>query len=56
MSRFLRENWMIMLVCALIVFGFVFLRTPGDELASTDEFDAQINDGTPVLVTFYSNT
>jgi hypothetical protein len=56
MSRLLRENWMIILVAALMVFGFVFLRTPGDDLASTAEFDARVTDGTPVLVEFYSNT
>lgn len=56
MSRLLRENWMTLLVIALIIVGYVFLRTPGDELASTAEFDAQISDGTPTLVAFYSNT
>ncbi len=35
MSRLLRENWMIILVAALMAFGFVFLRMPGDDLAST---------------------
>ena len=56
MSRLLRENWMTLLVIALIIVGYVFLRTPGDELASTAEFDAQISAGTPTLVAFHSNT
>jgi hypothetical protein len=56
MSRFLRENWMILLVAGLILFGFVFLRTPGDDLASTAAFDARSSAGTPLLVEFYSNT
>ncbi len=56
MNHMLRENWMIILFAALIVFGFVFLRTPGDDLASTAEFDARTTDGTPVLIEFYSNT
>jgi len=56
MKRLLRENWMIILVFAVIVVGYVFLRTPGDDLASTAVFDAQSTDGTPMLVEFYSNT
>jgi len=56
MSRLLRENWLTLLVISLIVVGYVTLRTPGDDLASTAEFEAQITDGTPTLVEFYSNT
>jgi hypothetical protein len=56
MGRLLRENWMIILVAVLIIAGYVFLRTPGDDLASTDVFDAQATNGTPLLVEFYSNT
>jgi hypothetical protein len=39
-----------------MVGGYLFLRTPGDELASTAEFDARVTAGTPTLVEFYSNT
>ena len=46
----------MILVIAVMVGGYLFLRTPGDELASTAEFDAQVTDGTPTLVEFYSNT
>jgi len=56
MNHLLRENWMTLLVIALIVVGYVFLRTPGDDLASTAEFETQITDGKPTLVEFYSNT
>ena len=56
MTRLLRENWLIILVTILIVAGYVFLRTPGDDLASTDAFDALASNGTPLLVEFYSNT
>jgi len=56
MKRLLRENWMTVLVAVLIIVGYVLLRTPGDDLASTAEFDAQITAGTPTLVEFYSNT
>ena len=56
MKRFWRENWSVITVIAVMVGAYVFLRTPGDELASTDSFDALVSDGTPTLVEFYSNT
>lgn len=56
MRRFWRENWLVILVIAVMAGGYIFLRTPGANLASTDEFDAQVTSGTPALVEFYSNT
>ena len=56
MKGFWRENWFVVLVIAVMVGGYLLLRTPGDKLASTAEFDALITAGTPTLVEFYSNT
>jgi multidrug resistance efflux pump len=56
MQRFWRENWLVILVIAVMVGGYLFLRTPGDELTSTAEFEAQVTSGTPTVVEFYSNT
>jgi len=56
MRRLLRENWLVILVVVVMVGGYALLRTPGDDLASTAEFDAVVTDGTPTLVEFYSNT
>jgi hypothetical protein len=56
MKRLLRENWFVILVVVVMVGGYALLRTPGDDLASTAEFDAMVSDGTPTLVEFYSNT
>ncbi len=56
MERLLRENWLVILVVALMVGAYVFLRTPGDNLGSAAEFDALVTDGTPTLINFYSNT
>ena len=56
MKRFWRENWLVIIVVAVMVGGYLFLHTPGDELASTAEFDAQVTSGMPTLVEFYSNT
>jgi hypothetical protein len=56
MKRFWSENWLVILVIALMVGGYLYLRTPGDRLASTAEFDVLVTSGTPTLVEFYSNT
>ncbi len=56
LQRFWRENWSVIAVIGALVAGYLFLRTPGDEMASTAEFDAQITAGVPTLVEFYSNT
>ena len=56
MKRFWHENWSVILVIAVMVGGYLVLRTPGDKLASTATFEAQVAAGTPTLVEFYSNT
>ena len=56
MKRLLRENWLTILVLVLVIGGYVFLRTPGDDLASTEAFDTQATNGEPLVVEFYSNT
>jgi hypothetical protein len=55
-KRFWEENWLVIVVITLMVGGYLFLRTPGDELASTAAFDTQVTSGTPTVVEFYSNT
>ncbi len=56
MKRILKENWLVFLVIGIAVGGYAFLRTSGDDFASTAEFDAMVTEGTPTLVQFYSNT
>jgi hypothetical protein len=56
LRRFWRENWSVIVVIAVMVVGYLFLRTPGDDLVSTAEFDAQVAGDMPTLVEFYSNT
>lgn len=55
MKRILQENWLMILVVAVLIGGYVFLRTPGDGIESTEAFDTMVTDGTPTLVQFYSN-
>lgn len=56
MQKFLKENWLFLLILATMLGGFLYLRTPGDRLASIAAFDAQVSAGQPTLVEFYSNT
>jgi len=56
MKRILQENWLLILVVAVMIGGYGFLRTSGDDIASTAEFDALVSDGTPTLIQFFSNT
>ena len=56
MKRFLSENWLVILLIAGMVGGYLFLRTPGDAVASTAEFDALVTSGSPTVLEFYSNT
>jgi hypothetical protein len=52
----LRENALFLSFLAVLVVGFLVLRTRGTQLASLAEFDSLIAAGQPVVVEFYSNT
>jgi hypothetical protein len=54
--RFIRENWLFVLIVGGIVVGFMALRTPASAVGSVAEVDALLKDGQPTLVEFYSNT
>jgi hypothetical protein len=56
MTSFLRENALFLGFLAVLVAGFLLLRTRGSKLSSVDEFEALIGQGEPVVVEFYSNT
>jgi len=56
MQCLLRENWLTILVLTLVIGGYVFLRTPGDDLTTTAAFDERVSSGRLTLVEFYSNT
>ena len=55
-ARFLFDNWLMILVVGAVAGAYLFLRTPGDNLASTAEFDALVTAGTPTLLELYTNT
>ncbi|MCX7856166.1 MAG: hypothetical protein N2556_09410 [Anaerolineae bacterium] len=51
----LRQNWALLLVLGLLAGGWLFLRTPADNL-SVEAFQQEIRGGRPVVVEFFSNT
>jgi hypothetical protein len=56
LARFLRENWLIVLIVGAVAVAFLALRTPGSAVGSVAEVDAVLQNGQPTLVEFYSNT
>ena len=56
MVGLLRENALFVGFLAVIIVGFLVLRTRGANVASLDEFDALISGGQPIVVEFFSNT
>jgi hypothetical protein len=56
MTAFLRENALFLGFLAVLVAGFLVLRTRGAKLGSVEEFEAMIGQGEPVVLEFYSNT
>lgn len=54
--RFLRENWLFLLVVGGIIAGFLVLRTPASKVGSVAEVDSLLQNGQPTLIEFYSNT
>ncbi len=53
--RFVHENWLTLLVTAVLGVAWLILRTPATPLDSVAEFDARLRSGQPTLIEFYSN-
>ena len=56
MTRFLRENWLFLVVVGGVITAFLALRTPASAVESVAELDGLLQNGQPTLVEFYSNT
>jgi hypothetical protein len=56
LTRFLRENWLFLLIVGAVASAFLVFRTPASAVGSVAEVDAVLNRGQPTLVEFYSNT
>ena len=53
--RFVWDNWLLLIFLLALVVAFVFLRSPATKVASAQELDALLADGTPKVVEFYSD-
>lgn len=56
LGRIWRENWLLLLILAVILSGFLLFRTTSSAVESVQAVDAILTDGQPTLVEFYSNT
>ena len=53
--RFLQQNGLALALIAALAAAFLFLRSPATRVASAQELDALLADGTPKVVEFYSD-
>ncbi|MBN1259777.1 MAG: thioredoxin family protein [Anaerolineae bacterium] len=53
---FWKENWSVIVVVAALAAAYLFLRTPGDAVASLSDLESQLQSGAPTVVEFYSNS
>ena len=54
-AAWVKANWLLLIVLALIVGAFFFLRHRPSDVASLDELDGLLGAGQPTVVEFYSN-
>ena len=50
-----RQNWLTILVIAVLVVGYLSLRTRPSDVGSADDLLASLGAGRPTVVEFYSN-
>ena len=53
--RFLRENWVSLLIVIGLPLAWFSLRSTGTPLASAADFRSQVQAGQPTVVDFFSN-
>ncbi|MDH7488351.1 MAG: hypothetical protein QHH80_02450 [Anaerolineae bacterium] len=54
--KVVKENAGLLILAAIVGAMYLYLRTPGDTLATEAELAAVFSAGKPVLVELYSNT
>lgn len=53
---FLKEDGLTIGIVLALVIAYIVLRTPGDTFDSMADLEAQLADGAPTVIEFYSNT
>jgi hypothetical protein len=51
----IRANWLLLLVLAVLASAFFLLRSQPSDVGSPDELNRMLTGGRPTVVTFYSN-
>lgn len=54
-TAWLKANWLLLIILALFLAAFVFLRSKPSQVASLDELNGLLSAGQPTVVEFYSN-
>jgi hypothetical protein len=54
-TTWVKANWLLLLVLALFLGAFIFLRSKPSQVASLDELNGLLIAGQPTVVEFYSN-
>jgi hypothetical protein len=54
-ASWIRANWLLLLVLAVLVGAFFLLRSQPSDVGSPDELNRMVTAGRPTVVTFYSN-
>ena len=55
LMQFVREHGVLLIFLLALALAFVFLRSPATRVASAQELDTLLSDGTPKVVEFYSD-
>jgi hypothetical protein len=55
-TRFVRDNWSILLILGGLLAARLLLQTPSTPLASAEEFEQRIRGGRPVALYVFNNT
>jgi hypothetical protein len=55
LAAWAKANALLLIVLALFVGAFIFLRSKPSDVTSLDELDGLVSAGQPTVVEFYSN-
>jgi hypothetical protein len=54
-TGWIRDNWLLLLVLAVLAGAFFLLRSQPSDVGSPDDLNRMLTGGRPTVVTFYSN-
>jgi len=54
-AAWVKANWLLLILLALMVGAFIFLRSKPSDVASVDELNGLLSAGQPTVIEFYTN-